>query len=184
MVGDFDDGDWLEIAKPDIIARMMEYEEDHIEFSILSLVKDPIVDLVPRLASNVKAVLAIDELLSALGVAEKEIRGDSGEDSTVYGPDASFELTQEIFDTATIPDSDLSSYKSGTREELLSYRQELINAQKELRASIKEEQQSYRADEDYAASRRHDYGPAIHKWAKVLARKGVIETLVQDVESC
>lgn len=161
----------------------MEYEEDQIEFSILSLVKDPIVDLIPRLAANVRAVLTIDERITALGVAESEIRGDPGEDSTIYGPDASFDLTREILDTVTVSEDDLVKYQSATREELLRQRQELVDAQKELRASIKEEQQSYRADEDYAASRRHDYGPAIHKWAKILARKGVLETLVQEVES-
>lgn len=161
---------------------MTEYEEDQIEFSILSLVRDPLVDLVPRLASNVKSVSAVDKRLSALGIAETEFKGDASDDGIIYGPDGSFDLTSEMLDNGTVPDADMSRYQSATGEELLQYRQDIINAQRETRAAIKEEQQSYRADEDYAASRRHDYGPAIQKWVKTLARKGLVETLVQDIE--
>ncbi|EDN07006.1 hypothetical protein I7I51_05735 [Histoplasma capsulatum] len=36
---------------------------------------------------------------------------------------------------------------------------------------ISEEEQSHRADEDYATARRHDYGPAVHTWVRLLARE-------------
>ncbi|KAL1958473.1 hypothetical protein VTO42DRAFT_4337 [Malbranchea cinnamomea] len=181
-LGTYDGDDWLKVARPDILARMAAYEEDQIEFSILSLVREPLLDLVPRLASNVKSILAIDERLSAMGIAEAEIKAATdGDDGTLYGPDGSFDLTQETLDGASVPEDESSRYEAATREELLGYRRELVEAQRGLRASIKEEQQSYRADEDYAASRRHDYGPAIHQWIKTLARKGLLQTLVQEI---
>jgi ubiquitin carboxyl-terminal hydrolase L5 len=172
---------WLDVAKPEIISKMAAYEEDQIEFSMLSLVKDPMVELVARLAGNVKSLSAIDDLLSKAGVADPERQSLPLSDGTVYGPDSSFNLTQEIIDHASIPEIEMSKFQSATCEELRQYRLDIAAEQPGIRASIGEEQQSQRADENYAAGRRHDYGPAVHTWVRMLARKGVAETLVQEI---
>jgi ubiquitin carboxyl-terminal hydrolase L5 len=171
----------LDVAKPEIISKMAAYEEDQIQFSMLSLVRDPTVDLVSRLAGNVKTLSLIDELLSKAGVADSQLQGVALPDGTISGPDSSFDLTQEAIDRANVSETDMSKYQAATCEELRQYRLDTAAGQPAIRASIKEEQQSQRADENYAAGRRHDYGPAVHTWVRILARKGVAETLVQEI---
>lgn len=173
----------MDIAKPDILSRMAEYEEDQIEFSILSLVGDPMIDFVSQLALNVKSILAIDGLLSAAQVSEEELGGDNWPDGTISGPDNSFELTSEALCAANVPETDMSKYRSASSDELLRCRREMAEKQKSIRASIKEEQQAYRGDEEYAASRRHDYGPAVHTWVRKLASKNAAETLAEALEA-
>ena len=175
----------MDLAKPEIFSRMAAYEEDQIEFSILGLVKDPLVDLTSHLARNVKYLSAIDEQLSALGllVAHRSAprSNASAYDTTIYGPDLALDLTQKQIDLVDIPEDIIAMCKDGTSDELRRYQQELIGKQQEIQESIKEEQQARRADEDHAASRRHDYGPAVHTWVRLLARKKMVEELLGEM---
>jgi ubiquitin carboxyl-terminal hydrolase L5 len=162
---------------------MATYEEDQIEFSILSLVKDPIMDLTTELALNVKSLLAINGQLANMGITVTELNSpncdaSSSYDATIQGPNLAFDLTREAIDRINIPEDVITMCKSGTSDELGIYRQKLMRSQKDIRASIKEEQQARRADEDHAAGRRHDYGPAVHTWAGILARKKMFHELL------
>lgn len=175
-LGDCPEGDWVDLVKPDILTRMAEYEEDQIEFSILGLVRDPTLELIEKLAVNVKRLQAINRRT----VASEAPSTDAVRiDDAILGPDPSYELTTEILDSVVISPDDAQSDQvgDGDLDALLRRRQELCNAQRELRAAVREEQQSRRADEDYAAGRRFDYGPAIRTWVRFLARKRAIETL-------
>ncbi|WEW60370.1 cysteine-type deubiquitinase [Emydomyces testavorans] len=176
-LGNYIGEDWLELARPEIQSRMAEYEEDQIEFSILSLVRDPIIEIVNQLALNVKSLITIDEQLSNCPTLSGL---DCLDDGTVTGPDLSLNLTQSILEKAAVPEDDLQRYKTISRDCLLSLRKALVDAQKAIRASIKEEQQSCEADNNYADKRRHDYGPAVQRWLQLLARKGLIEYVATE----
>ena len=174
-LGDCPQGDWLGLVKPNILTRMAEYEEDQIEFSILSLVKDPLHSLVDDLAVNVKCLETINGRIAAL---QDKTEPEPTLDNTVLGPAGSFSLTREAIDNAEIPANQKGSYQCNSVGELSQRRQNLSNEQQQLRAAIKEEQQSQQADDDYATGRRYDYGPAVRTWMRFLARKeGVIESL-------
>ncbi|EEH23385.2 hypothetical protein PABG_05596 [Paracoccidioides brasiliensis Pb03] len=179
---------WLDLAKPEILSRMAEYEEDQIEFSILGLVKDPLIDLKTQLAENIKCIFAIDNQLSTLGLSSLDdatataVKGNNA-NGNGNRHDSFINITQEEMERAGFPEDLRTKYKSATPEELTSYREELVSAQKGIRILISEEQQSQRADEDYAAARRHDYGPAVHTWVRLLARKKVIQGLVSEMQA-
>ncbi|PLB39383.1 ubiquitin C-terminal hydrolase 37 [Aspergillus candidus] len=175
------DTDWLDLVKSDILKRMAEYEEGRIEFSVLSLSKDPLVDAIDQLAINVRSLVMVNQRLSSLN----HNPGDCGEhaftdplpENTLLEPHASYALTREAIDEATIPEARLEQYRSCGPQELLQHREQLSAAQGGLRAAIRDEQQSNQADDDYAAGRRYDYGPAIRAWVRLLARKGTMEDL-------
>ncbi|EAS36783.2 ubiquitin carboxyl-terminal hydrolase, family 1 protein [Coccidioides immitis RS] len=176
-LGDYSDEDWLELAKPEIQSRMAEYEEGQIEFSILSLAKDPMIGLVDQLAMNVKRLVFIDELLCNL----PDIQGfGSLDNAIVTGPDPSFNLTSSTLEKAVVSEIDMQSYTNMSKERLLEAQKTLIDAQKEICVAIKEEQQVREADNTYAEKKRHDYGPAVYSWLRALARKGLIEHLARD----
>lgn len=179
-LGDCPEDDWLVLAKPDILTRMNEYEEDQIEFSILSLVKDPLPGLVDKLAANVKCLQAVKGRVAAL-----ENKPDSEADfanslneNVILGPDESFSLSREKIDSSELPASERKMYEACSVERLSQLRQSLSDEQRDLRATIRDEQQSQQADEDYATGRRYDYVPAVRAWMQFLARKKAIEGLV------
>lgn len=171
MTGECSEEDWLEIAKPNILDRMAAYEEDQIEFSILGLVKDPLTDLVQRLAVNVKSLEMIKGRLKQVPELESIL---SEPNDTVTGPDLSFELTRTAIDLAISP-----AITDHSNKQLQQDWQKLSDDQRQLSIRIREEQQLHRADEDHATGRRYDYGPAIQTWLQFLARKQKLEDLLQ-----
>ncbi|OAX80376.1 hypothetical protein ACJ72_05296 [Emergomyces africanus] len=183
-LGDCSGDKWLDQAKPEIISRMAEYEDGQIEFSILGLVKDPLIDLKAQLATNIKCIVTIDEQLSTLRSSIPDLGGITATtncDSSSTGHDPFVGIEREAMVRADVPEDLRTKYKTATVDELTAYREELINSQKDVRILISEEEQSHHADEDYAAARRHDYGPAVHTWVRLLARKKVIEGLVEEI---
>ncbi|KAL4945338.1 hypothetical protein BDV06DRAFT_40317 [Aspergillus oleicola] len=169
------DSDWLDLVKSDICARMAAYEEDQIEFSILSLARDPLPDLIGQLASNIRQLLSITKRVQKLTSAEPTMAVLP--ENTLLGPDQSYEVTQEAIEGAHVfeEEGDHSQYSADVLEKRTI---DLAIAQQGLRVEIRDEQQSQRGDEEYAAGRRFDYGPAIRTWLRILARKQVIEDLV------
>ncbi|EAW09149.1 ubiquitin C-terminal hydrolase 37 [Aspergillus clavatus NRRL 1] len=175
--------DWLTLVRPNILTRMAEYEEDQIEFSILSVAKDPLVEFEERLAANVKCLELVNQRLAS-SKAEEAKKIDSVPSSaaallenTIIGPDPSFNLTRDRIDGAIIPPDVERLYGQASLEEMRRYQYQLGSEQQELRASMREEQQSHRSDDDYAVGRRFDYGPAVRAWVRLLARKKLIESL-------
>lgn len=158
---------------------MAEYEEGQIEFSILSLSKDPMTVYLDDLASNVKALQHINSRLSELG--ENCDEADS-ENAVLDGPDAQYGLTPAILELALVPSELAKTAENGNKahdlDSLARQRQTLVEQQRLLRTQIKDEQLSRQSELDYARSRRHDYSSAVHCWTRLLARKRKFEELL------
>ncbi|THC89269.1 hypothetical protein EYZ11_011289 [Aspergillus tanneri] len=154
------DDDWLDLVKPNIRTKMEEYEEGQIEFSILSLTQDPLPNLI---GGSISESTFAEQLQEA-----------------IIGPDESYGLTRERIDQSEIPTACEEEYGTLSNEDLLQHRQHLVAQQQSLRITIREEQQSLQADDDYAAGRRYDYGPAVRAWVRSLARKRIIENLAYE----
>ena len=171
--------DWLRQVKPDIEAWMAEYEEGQIEFAILSLVKDPLLELLPSLASNVKAIQLASTQLDRMKADWREF---AQSDNPLTGPDGEFELTQGSIDSGVLPEKLEQKLLGGTVQSLISTYQELTTAQASVRAAIKGELESDRNDEAKAASRRFDYGPLLRTWIRYHARRSIVESLGDSVD--
>ncbi|KAL4951338.1 ubiquitin carboxyl-terminal hydrolase [Aspergillus filifer] len=168
------DSDWLDLVKPDICARMAAYAEDQIEFSILSLARDPLPGLVGQLASNIRQLQSVSKSMQETTGAEPRATASLPE-NTLLGPDISYEVTQEAIEGRRVSGDDNPHCSA---DDLTKRTIDLATAQQVLRGKIRDHQQSQRADEEYAAGRRFDYGPAIRTWLRLLARKQVIEDMV------
>ena len=181
-------GEWLGLVKPDIEARMAEYEDGQIEFAILSLVKDPLLSLVASLAGNVKSLEVVSAYLDKAKPGWRDFipstTADDGHaiEGTLYGPDADYGLEQDTIDSADLAAGVQENLASEIPTDLLALRQELVTAQAGLRASIRDEQQSIRLDEEKAASRRHDYLSALQAWVRYHAKKSWIRAIMDEAE--
>lgn len=170
------DSDWLDLVKLNIRARMEGYEEDQIEFSILSLVRDPLPGLVNELAVNIKQLQKIERAITSRERENTGVGPGVMAENTLLEPDVSYEVTAKSINEAAVPAG--KEYSEYSTDELEQHRRDLSRLQMELRATIREEQQLQQADDDYAAGRRYDYGPAIRTWLRFLARKRFVEDLI------
>ncbi|KAL2039579.1 hypothetical protein N7G274_007851 [Stereocaulon virgatum] len=170
-------GDWLGQAKPEIEARMAQYEEGQIEFAILSLVRDPLLNHVSSLAQNIKSIAALSAQLdrvkpnwqdSTAGPTNGHICEPEG---LLSCPDLGYHLTQKEINQAKLPEKVVNLCLSNMASVMIEHRQELLTNQAELRMSIKEEMQSNVLDEERAAARSCDYGASMQGFVRKLRLK-------------
>lgn len=171
--GSINSEDWVERAKPDIEARMAEYEEGQIEFAILSLVKDPLLELIPALAKNVKSFVAVTSHLESIASEHDSVenRRDDAAAGVLTGPDPAYGLTLEVVAQAKVPSEVELAICFQEVSKLRGCRQELRDGQAKLRASIKDEFEANRLEEQKANARRYDYGPLALKLAQIASRR-------------
>lgn len=148
---------------------MFQHEEGQFEFSILGLVRDPLLDLIPKLAENVKSIAGLSNRLDTQKPDWREfdmlcIHGESFD--VLTNADQNYGLTQEELDRAELPKEIARVSESGVVEDIIAKRQRLVTAQAELRLSIKEQQESNQSDEERAVARRCDYGARIQEFVR------------------
>lgn len=165
-------GDWLSQAKPDIEARMAQYEEGQIEFAILSLVRDPLLEMIPALAENVKAIDALSARLDIVKPGWEDFIDSSthgataGADGLIIKPNLAYGLTQELLNQAEASQVVMDLCHGDVASDILEHREQLITTQASLRMSIREEIQSNQSDEERAASRTCDYGARMQTFVR------------------
>ena len=156
---------------------MAQYEEGQIEFAILSLVRDPLLDLVPDLAENVKSIVELSKWLDIIKPDWEDFvfTSANGEavstGSLLTTSEPTYGLTQEDVDQAKLSSRILDLLRSGVISDIIEYRQELITTQAKLRMSIREEQQSNQSDDERAATRSCDYGARIQNFVRKMRAK-------------
>ena len=184
MSGTIGKNDWLSQVKPDLEARMSEYEDGQIEFAILSLVKEPLISLVLSLSENIRTLQGVTEALNTIDpgwrgfVATESIGGGDVEENILLGPDPGYCVDQKRLDNTRISSKSQKKLVSVSIGTLLPFWQEVVKAQSLLRALIKQEQESSQVDEEKAARRRHDYGSTIHTWLRYHAQKLLVREII------
>lgn len=156
---------------------MAQYGGNQIEFAILSLVKDPVLDLLPALAENVKSVAALSARLDVIKPDWHCSMVGSAGDNVGRGNDVltaaelSLDLTQTQIDQAKIPDEVADDLLNDAASEIVARRQELVNAQVTLRTEIQEEKQAQHSDDERAIARSCDFGAKMQRFARKFIAK-------------
>ena len=151
---------------------MAQYEEGQIEFAILSLVRDPLLEMTPALAENVKGINALSTRLDIVKPGWKDFTdGDiAGTDSMISSFNLAYGLTQEVLDQAE-PSQAVMDLCHGNVSDIIGYREHLITSQASLRMAIREEIQSNQSDEERAAARTCDYGARMQNFVRKMSVK-------------
>ncbi|KAL5332648.1 ubiquitin carboxyl-terminal hydrolase [Aspergillus crustosus] len=164
--------DWLDLAMPNIRSRMAEAET---EISIQSLVRDPLPGLVKQLAMNIRHLASVEK---AIASQEQGTTGiDPLPENTLREPDDSYGVTEKSVQEAA-GHVEIGDCLGRSVDELVQHRKRVSMEQIDLKMAIREEQQLRQEDDEKAARRRYDYGPAIRTWLRFLAHKRVIEDLI------
>lgn len=168
---------------------MAQYEEGQIEFAILSLVRDPLLNHVSSLAQNMKSIAALSAQLdrvkpdwqdSTAGPTNGHVREPEG---LLSCPDLAYHLTQEEINQAKLPEKVVDLCLNNVASVIIEHRQELLTNQAELRMSIKEEMQSNISDEERAAARSCDYGASMQGFVRKLRLKKQAEQAAKAAQA-
>ncbi len=173
-------GDWLEQAAPDIQARMAQYEESQIEFAILSLVKDPVIDLLSVLAENVRGIIATQSRLDEIKPDWRSFTTDATNErdqrtmeNVLTGPDTGLLLTDEQIFLASTEKDVAIRLQTCQPTEALTIRKELIETQQGLKLALQDEIQSRHMEDEKAGTRTHDFGAKMQRFARKVRAKEV-----------
>ncbi|KAI1082594.1 cysteine proteinase [Whalleya microplaca] len=172
---------WLNAASPAIQTRMMSNE--FASYNLLALCQSPLRTLASSLSTNLACAHALDELFS-------------GSPSwSVPGPFKAFPAPR-LAQLGLSREEDITS-----RQELLpaSFREQTSALDFDFAAGLRLAQrlraEAEGLDAQFVAElasvdeavetirgRQRDYTPAIHQWVRVLAEKGVLRELIQEID--
>ncbi|KAI1814140.1 cysteine proteinase [Poronia punctata] len=170
---------WLKIASTAIQTRMANQDNEYLSFNLLATCQSPLLTTSQQLGKSLATSLALanlhnwpldsiwgrftdDEYLARFGLTREKILAN-------FSPHKSFK------ERANRPDFDIKAAER-LAEELRTEQDSLDARHAAELATVDEAIEMIRG-------RRRDYTPAIHKWVRILAEKGVLEDLIRDVDA-
>ena len=187
LVGEFDTsigGEWMNVARPEIQARMINMEDGGIMYNLMAVVHDPIVPAKAQLAENVRQLQAIEAKLDAASKDWKEkMDAESNPEELVLGPSSRLALAETDLAAAPRPamlEKEITAHESTYIDELMRLRKERVKAQAAMRASVRDSLSVAEADDERARLRRHDFGGFVKGWLGALADEEALKALVDE----
>ena len=173
--------DWMNIAQPALQTRMAMYEGADIEFNLMAVVHDPIVNDRTALLQNVKELQSIGKKLDGLVEDWRELDGVETKKDVVTGCSTDFDISQADIDSTKLPPATADSLeKENDLLKLVGLRKRTMCSQGQLRAAIRDALESSKADDEKARHRRHDYGTFVKSWLGALADQEALLGLLDD----
>ena len=144
---------------------MWQYAEDQIEFAILGLVKDPILEILANLVASIEHINALNARLDQMQPGWRKNASLDPSDELHAALRAEYDVDglpakSRCEDAALVADAKL--------EDVLELRQALIAKQAALKVDLQEQAQSRSEVESKASSRRQDFGAKIQRFAQVV----------------
>jgi ubiquitin carboxyl-terminal hydrolase L5 len=157
---------WLQSLAPVLQARMIDCQDGGIQFNLLAMVQDPLVDAQQSLVKHIRLVKALNmsELVTNLeeyGICDTDI-------TEVEDGELGFFDKERVAECAG-DDAKLSSLKDQVRQEGV-----------QIRSGVRAEKALVDAEEEKARDRMNDYGPFIQKWLLLLAENGVLKDIAMS----
>ena len=176
------DGDWTSVARPQIEGRMLQYEESQLSFNLLALCESPLAHHSRTIASAVASLMFVLEQTDSTDF--KELIAAEGKPLVIENERelTQFNLTKADIAEAPVPHSlveRISQSDFDTGKALALY-QALVVDVKAAIGEYRAEMMAIADDEQRVKGRKKDYGPALHKWVKKLAEKGVLEDVLKN----
>ncbi|KAH6677532.1 ubiquitin carboxyl-terminal hydrolase [Halenospora varia] len=178
---------WISTARAHIQERILQYEEDGVQFNLLALCQSPLCTIPIKIAQNIKAIANVEECLnttfadwrSFVGIDSSEISTDIDELCQLFGG-----IAHATFEDATPPQLATEELQAaGLDPDLLfKQRQNLIDDHKALRGSWMNEKLLIEQENDEAERREHDHSPTVFQALKTIAEAGLLKEMVLDAK--
>jgi ubiquitin carboxyl-terminal hydrolase L5 len=174
---------WLDEVAPVLSARMADYAESGIQFSLLALVKDPVGEKKAALLRNVSLLVAAEDKLQTLDASWRSFTETSSASiASIASISASFGISEDDLARHHLSDADTARLaKFDDLTSLLDFRRKLADEQGPLRGEVMDCVRSAQDDEAKAVDRQNDYVPFLQAWMGMLAENGELKSLVESV---
>jgi len=174
--------DWIAVARDNIYQRILQYEEDGVQFNLLSLCKSPAQTTRQQITENISLLVETEKRLDEMIPDWKAFKEDDVP-SQLNELCESFGLSKNLVNSAEPPASALKRLEQATAHpsSLMRLYQELMKEQAILRGAHTEEAASIVQENEQAAKRKHDHTPRIYNAMKALAEAGVLKEIVLDI---
>jgi ubiquitin carboxyl-terminal hydrolase L5 len=172
---------WLQIASEAIQMRMARQEDEFLSFNLLAICQSPLLTITQALATNLATAKALDDVVSG---------GSSWNVPNPWShfPDdrlARFNLRRDQILAEYSPRPSLKNQMSDPGFTLAAAQklaEELCAEQEVLEAQYIAEVATVDEAVEMIRARQRDYTPAVHQWLRVLAEKGVLRGLIQEMD--
>jgi ubiquitin carboxyl-terminal hydrolase L5 len=174
----------MAVARANIYQRIGQYDDDGLQFNLLSLCKSPLCTIPEKLAQGMRSILAIEQNLTAILPNWKEFTEVDGSNLLGDTIDA-FGLSKDLIDNAEFPESAKRRLvETGSDPSMLiNLHRYWTREQAELRDSYVEEAALIGQENEQAARRKHDYTQMIYNSVKSLAEKELLREIVKEVRA-
>lgn len=176
------EGDWVSLARDNILQKVTQHE-DHA-FNLLALCKSPLLTLPCDIAANIASISALSSILTT-HLPDWKLFLDEEQLDLETGPNPAYGLTDHILEAATVPTSSTEAMGNAGEDGivLLELYKDMVREQGRLKTLYLEEVSAIGQENDQAERRKHDYTPAIYESIKILAEKGVLKEIMEDIRS-
>ncbi|ROT42734.1 cysteine proteinase [Sodiomyces alkalinus F11] len=177
------DANWVDVAKPFIEARMLQFEEGAVYFNVMALCRSPLATASTALAKTVRQL----SLLSQRAEGNSEFSSLAANAPPPFVADEeglhAFGLTSKVVEEAEVEPEFASRIKDvADAAELFTVYEELVTAQKMAMGEYKNEQAAMYTDEHRLRGRKMDNMAAIHRWLEAIAGHGKLEEMARDTQ--
>ncbi|KAF4971981.1 hypothetical protein FZEAL_9699 [Fusarium zealandicum] len=176
------EGDWTDVARPQIEGRMLQYEDSQLSFNLLALCQSPLAAHSQAVARAAASLHYLDTHMQSCptftNLVSAEPKPLNVEDEARL---SEFKLGAPDILNQPIPEILLDKIKKPGLDTQSAYelRQDLVVEVKAAMGDYRAELMSIADDEQRVSGRKKDYGPALHTWMKKLAEKGVLEDVIK-----
>lgn len=189
--------EWTAVARPYIEARMLQYEDQQLQFNLLAVCGSPLSQLRHELATNIHSY---NYLAAKLRLRHKQHADAScnGADIAIPKPDGFLTFDDRTIEIYGLYYSDMNmEFGDPNPADLLSWHgagigsrsvgdvrdclEQLFSEQAHLRATYKTEAMIVEEETERAINRKNDYTQHIHEYIEMLAENGAVAELVKEV---
>lgn len=160
---------------------MGRQNNDFLRYNLLAICQSPLLTIARKLATSLATANALDELYTNAGSWDVPSPWTSFPDDRL----SRFDLTRErilaqpsistsLENKVNSPSFDLAAAKNLARK--------LYDEQEQLERQYVVEEATIAEAVEKFRMRGEDYTPAIHHWIRILAEKGVLRQLIQDMD--
>ncbi|KAI3339337.1 ubiquitin carboxyl-terminal hydrolase [Ustulina deusta] len=181
-LGPYASDDWLEVASAAIQNRMRRQNDEFLAFNLLAICQSPLLTLSRNLATSLATAKALDDVVTGSPSWDVPTPWENFPDAWL----ARFNLTREQILTQYSPHPSFDARVSDASFDIAAAQKlahELRTEQEVLEAQYINEVATVDEAVEMIHARRRDYTPAIHQWVRVLAEKGVLRQLIQEMDS-
>ena len=169
------------MAIPNITEQMFKYQQDGVQFNLLSLCRSPLRSCPERLAENFHAIGMVTKVLEAVQPNWQQFT--EGHEATILtGADNALGVSQDLIDKSIVSPEltkKITHAETDAAAAILLY-QELVRDQMELQRCYWDEITLIAQENEQADSRKHDHTSLIYNSIKTLSEKGVLKDIVDE----